>query len=124
MRILTEFNRLIQRVFAPTGNLLVRDLLAEAVVHVASDGTRRTLLSKFDGTVAHHVVQGLVHSGVEVASQYGISVNWVAMNQISPYQGVNPCAVCQQPIQPNEPAVIVMIPPKIGHLRCVVVTVE
>jgi hypothetical protein len=113
----------IQAIFAPKGNLLVRDLLAEVSMHIASDGVRRTSYSKFEGPVAHHVVQGLVHSGVEFAAANNISINWVAMNHMLPYQGVNPCAVCGQPIQPNEPFVMVCNPPKVGHLRCVV-TVE
>jgi hypothetical protein len=123
MTLRERLTQAVTKVFAPKGNLLIRDLLAEVVMHIASDGVRRTSFSKFEGPVAHHVVQGLVHSGIEFAQANGITINWVAMNHVLPYQGVNPCAVCQQPIQPNEPFVMVLNPPKVGHLRCVV-TVE
>ena len=120
MRILTEFTRLMQKVFAPSGNLLVRDLLAEVTVHITSDGQRRVLTSKVEGPGVHQVVQGLVGAAIDLGHQFGISVNWVAMNQVAPYQGVNQCFVCKADITPKEPFVWVLNPGRVGHIKCVV----
>ena len=125
MRILPALVRLLQRVFAPEGNLLVTDLLAEVTIHILANGTHKTMLSKL-GTQAqaHPVIQALVLAGIEVAKQHGVSINWVAMNHLAPYQGTVPCALCHAAILSTEPAVWVMRPPKIGHLRCVVIVTD
>ena len=122
MSLKDRLRQTLERVFAPSGNLLVADLTAEVAVHVLSNGQRKTLIAKMDDLqAAHHAVQGLVFGAIEVGQQHGVSVNWIAMNRLAPYPGAEPCHVCKEPVLATEPAVWVSQPPRFGHLRCAVV---
>ena len=88
---LAAAGRAILHVFAPGGNLLVSDILAEVTVLVTSKGERKILANKLTGPQqADQAVQGLIWAAIETGKPFGISINWAMLEQVAPYQGPKP----------------------------------
>ena len=80
--------RALQRLFAPKGNLLTADIVAEATLHLMSDGQRKAIVSKFEDNPTQdrrqQMVQHLIFTGIEVARVGAIGINWQALAQMYP----------------------------------------
>ena len=80
--------RVLQRLFAPQGNLLTADIVAEVTLHLMSDGQRKAVVSKFEdnGTQdrRQQMVQHLIFTGIELARVGAIGINWQALAQMYP----------------------------------------
>ena len=78
----------LQRLFAPRGNLLVADILAETTVHVLSSGERKAIISKFEDTpdqrVRQQLVQALVFTAIDIARERGIGISWDRLAALYP----------------------------------------
>ena len=92
----------VQRLFAPRGNLLVADIIAECTIHVLSNGTSKTWASKVPNQpAAEALIQGMLNTSMQVGKQFGVGINWQALGQMYPYTG---------PAAPPTPPV--RVPPK------------
>ena len=78
----------LRALFAPRGNLLTADILAEVTMHVMSDLSSKTSLSKFPdnahGQVAQAIIQGLIHEAIRLAKERHISLNWPGIAAMHP----------------------------------------
>lgn len=83
-----------RNLFVPHGNLLVRDIVAEVTLHVMDDGQRKAIVSKFEDTPDHRLrqalVQHLIFTGIDVARERGIGINWEAVARAYPFQPAPP----------------------------------
>ena len=78
----------LRMLFAPRGNLLVADILAETTVHVLSSGERKAIISKFEDTpdqrVRQQLIQALVFTAIDIARERGIGISWDRLASLYP----------------------------------------
>lgn len=78
----------LRGLFAPRGNLLTAEILAEVTLHLLTTGEAKTVISKFaDGPeqrVSQGLIQALINGAISVARERHISINWPAVATLHP----------------------------------------
>ena len=78
----------LRSLFAPRGNLLVADILAETTVHVLSSGEHKGIISKFDDTpdqaVRQRLIQALIFTAIDIARERRIGISWDRLAALYP----------------------------------------
>ena len=78
----------LRALFAPRGNLLIADILAETTVHVLSTGEHKGIISKFEDTpdqaVRQRLIQALVFTAIDIARERGIGISWDRLASLYP----------------------------------------
>lgn len=80
----------LKRLFAPRGNLLTADIIAELEITILSTGECKAGISKFHDNQEQHVAQAIINGGIQhlvsFARERGISINWDILKQMYPPQ--------------------------------------
>ncbi len=78
----------LSELFAPRGNLLTADIMAEVTMHVLTDRQVKTIISKYPDNpqqeVTQALIQGLLNAAVGIAKERRVSIDWNVLRQAHP----------------------------------------
>ena len=88
MRQLPDLIGFFRSLFRPQNSLLVATIDVEVNLFLMSSGQHKAIVSKFEDTreqaMAQRLIQALIFTGIDVARERHISINWQAVAQRHP----------------------------------------